>query len=126
MIKPSQLKEYGRFYRSFLLSKTNKIEGENAVSPMQMNIFAILTVLLIASLPGLIPAFIARSKGRNFFLWWLYGFGPVFFVAVIHALLLKPNDRKLLSEGMKKCPLCAEIIRPEATVCRYCGRDIPV
>ncbi len=74
---------------------------------------------------ALLPAFIAKSKGRSFILWLIYGvLLPI--IAVFHAILLKPNDNKLLSDGMKKCPYCAEIIKPEAVVCRYCGRDLPV
>ncbi len=86
-------------------------------------------ILLIAALMGLIPAAIAQSKGHEFVRWWLYG-SALFLVALPHSLLLRPNpkgieDRQLNSGTLRKCPHCAEIIKREAVVCRYCGRDLP-
>jgi len=32
----------------------------------------------------------------------------------------------ILSGGnLRKCPFCAESVKPEAKVCRFCGRDLP-
>ena len=82
-----------------------------------------MAILIVAVLIGLIPAAIASSKGRNFVLWWIYG-AALFIVAIFHAILLKPTEEQLLAEGMKKCPHCAQIIKPEANVCPYCTRSL--
>lgn len=82
----------------------------------------------LAVLIGLIPAFIAHNKGRNFVLWWLYG-AAIWIVAFPHSLMLKKDpkaaDKQARDEGLRQCPSCAEFVRAEARVCRFCQRDLP-
>jgi hypothetical protein len=86
-----------------------------------------MEILLLGIIIGLLPAYIASNKGRNFVLWWIYG-SLLFIIALPHCLLIKADkiilEAKALSEGAKKCPYCAELVKKEALVCRFCQREL--
>lgn len=87
-----------------------------------MNIAIIWIVL------SLVVGAYAFKKGRNGFVYFLM------------ALLLSPflgwyivlvsddlsNDDNLLSGVLKKCPVCAELVKSEALKCQHCGGALAV
>ena len=75
---------------------------------------------------GVIAAMIASSKGGSgcggFFVGILLGpFG------IIAALFMGDDANKrnmeISSGEKKKCPRCAELVQPDALVCKHCGNE---
>ena len=77
-----------------------------------MELFFILLLL------GMLPAFIAMNKGRNFLLWWLYG-TLLFVIAIFHAITLKPTPKYLASIGLRYCPECDRIVKLDDPDCPH-------
>ncbi|MDO8357207.1 MAG: zinc ribbon domain-containing protein [Nitrospirota bacterium] len=88
-----------------------------------MEILFLWVTLSVAS------GFIARNKGRSFLGFCLLSVILSPAIGIIAALVASPNTaaieaRQLSSDTMQKCPACAELVRVDATICRYCSRNL--
>jgi hypothetical protein len=90
----------------------------------------ILTAVVLWVFFGVVSGGIAMARGRSGFGWFLLGIllGP-FALAVALLPTAEANRqeqarRSGVAPGWRKCPFCAEVVREEALVCRYCQREL--
>lgn len=75
---------------------------------------------------GGLAAMIASSRGGSGVVGFFVGLllGPL---GVVIAFFLggeKAKEEKQLGSGeRKKCPRCAELVQPEALICKHCGHE---
>lgn len=100
-----------------------------------------MEIVVTCALLGLIPAMIAKAKGRDPVAWWFYG-ALLFIVALIHVLFVsdlkqeqatkaaaaqrkrEQESRQAEQAELRDCPYCAEPIKKKAVKCKHCGSEV--
>ena len=86
--------------------------------PENMSQWAFVGIFFI--LPGLLGAWIARTKGRNPLLWFLLNclFPPTLMVTIFQRPLREVKGH------YRRCPRCREFSKWRETSCRFCGTEL--
>ena len=99
------------------------------ISSEDLSVYIVWTVTIWLML-SIAVGYWYRNKGESFFAGFILAvlMSPLLgalFVAISKRQTGSIEARALSSGEMQKCPFCAELIKPDARVCRYCNRDVP-
>ncbi|MDQ5870793.1 MAG: hypothetical protein M3547_01120 [Acidobacteriota bacterium] len=90
----------------------------------------LLAIFIVWVLVSVAAGNVAARKGleKRKYVWLSLLLSPV--VGLILAAAATPNqakaDEQQVASGLgRKCPYCAEVVKREATICRFCHKELP-